>query len=805
MKTRAKKYPFSALVMALTLVTATAFGQTKTTYKEQNVGLTPLEEGQPDTTGLWYHINQKQTALANREFQRLQEAYPHWQIPDDVKTEIARINGRLPKAIAVQPESAAGDETPLDNQAKDEQTPPSLSAPLEGFAQLSEQQRANLKDEAFAQLIRLTNRLQRADFHLLMGWTALARNAWETAEQQFTQARAVSKTNAEQQSAAQGLDTLASRKTQQAIDNHNLTLLKEWLTGAQAAVVSQVIEGEAWQQYEAQQYSYAFELFLLIEDVEGQYLTLWSDGQRQQALDLACQTETTTFVQRCADGLAQQQVDFYNRRDYQNSIGAAQQLQTIRPLKLEEQTLLGWAAAKDGQASLATSAFTEVLDATPNDQVIGNELITLNKNNDVVLAQLSDRFAVVNRLRQVSEGQASWGQKQFLFAYLNGDERATQAHSRDSFSVTYGLTTRSRSGEEGLGNFDVLTQSLGISDVYQNWQWRLGVDVVQFYAGEVQQNAWFADGQLSAPFNGITGFEDQRIRGELVYQAKGMNFYANLNYGMLDQPVNAKLTGQVSATWFLPRVTLATSVFRKEKQDSMLSQTGTYDANHESPWGYVIEDGIRLLAAYGITTNLSLAGTLQLSQLSGELVKDNEAISLRTDLSYNIASVVSSKLDYWRLGPYTSYTEYRHNLSGFTYGNGGYFSPDYLISTGIYTELLTAETRHWQIKLKGTLGVSHLAEQDDPRFPLYTDETPDNDNASLGYNRSTGVSGNLMVEGQYRLTDNWIVAGYMGKAFAVEYQAFEAGLQIRWRGGKGKGVLSDELLLSSPRHSGFAL
>ena len=36
-----------------------------------------------------------------------------------------------------------------------------------------------------------------------------------------------------------------------------------------------------------------------------------------------------------------------------------------------------------------------------------------------------------------------------------------------------------------------------------------------------------------------------------------------------------------------------------------------------------------------------------------------------------------------------------------------------------------------------------------------------------------------MAEGQYRINHNWIVAGYMEKA--VEYQAFEAGIQIRWQ------------------------
>ena len=64
-----------------------------------------------------------------------------------------------------------------------------------------------------------------------------------------------------------------------------------------------------------------------------------------------------------------------------------------------------------------------------------------------------------------------------------------------------------------------------------------------------------------------------------------------------------------------------------------------------------------------------------------------------------------------------------------------------------------------------------------------------------------GVALEIIINGVVGIT----LAGYIGKAFAVEYQAFEAGIQIRWREGRGTGVTSDELLLSSPRLSGFAL
>ncbi len=47
--------------------------------------------------------------------------------------------------------------------------------------------------------------------------------------------------------------------------------------------------------------------------------------------------------------------------------------------------------------------------------------------------------------------------------------------------------------------------------------------------------------------------------------------------------------------------------------------------------------------------NWSVAGTAQVSRLEGEQVADNSAFSLRGDVSYDIATMISPKLDYWRV------------------------------------------------------------------------------------------------------------------------------------------------------------
>lgn len=806
----------TALVLALGAITALlvptqAIGQTKTTYKEKDLGLLPSQQVQPDLTGLWYHINERQVKQANDEFGRLKALYPGWQVPKEVETELNRLNGRLKGTLKPAPVKPLESDEPKRASQERESTllkaSPKVSA-LEEFAQRTPKARANASEQQVRRLVELSNQLKRTDFYLLMGWTAIDKGMLDIATKQFSLALETAVRDIDKQSAQQGLDSVTGIWLQQALALRDFEALETFLELDNSNYVKDVLIGEAWQQYDAKNYIFSEALFHLVDDDEGKYLALIAqetESSKQDAFALACSINTDVFIRRCADALATRQAQFYDSMRYKQSIEAGEALSQLRRLSLDEQALIGWAAKEIQDTTTATAAFERVLSKTPNDSVIANELVSLNQSDDTTLNRLALKYTEVKRILQERTTRNAWPRKQFWLAYQNDDPRGVLSQTKDGLSAVYGMNTRSRSGGEGLGNFDVLSQYVGIGSGYKNWLWQVSLDYKQFYSGRPQTNDWFGDRQLGSTFSGISGFEDTALRAEAFYQAPDINFYVNLDYAMFDQPVKAEVTGQISATKFLANTTVAATLFRKAKEDSLLSQTGTFYTDHTQAWGYVIESGVRGLVAHSITDKVSVAGTAQVSRLEGERVANNSSLSVRGDMSYDIASLVSPKLDYWRVGPFLSYTSYDKNLSGFTVGNGGYFSPSQFISIGGYSELLTLEALNWQIKLRSSLAFSRVEQDDDLRFPTGEAFRPQDLDEAFGESSDTGLSGNFMAEGQYRFNDNWIAAGYIGKAFAVEYQAFEAGIQIRWRAGKGDGVTSDELLLSSPRISGFAL
>ncbi|NDV92540.1 cellulose synthase [Alteromonas sp. 345S023] len=789
MSYRPHNYLFSCLLAsgffaANTLINTPAFAQVTTTYKSSDEHPNPIEQADPDVTGLWYHINQQQTALANQEAARLRRNYPYWAMSVELKEALEKLN--IPSTARANP---------VVKPAKD--------APLVRFSSWSNSKRAGISDSAFSRLSQLADTLARSDYHLLMGWSALERKQLSRAENHFKHAEYTASNRNEQQAAQAGLTALKQVRVDQAIARNDIPTIRQWLEEDNSAQVRTLVEGQGWKDYESDNFTHAQQWFALAGNKEGLWLSLQRQGDEHAAGVFACGlSNTEVFLKRCADYYASQQASLFQQGKLENSIQTALALKQIRPLKEGELALLGWAASDAGQDALAIDVFSKVLRATPNNEDVAGQLIRLYQRNQRSLAPLIRTNSQVRALVSKMHGAKAWPRKQFMYSYFSGDPRSTSVQSKAAFNMVAGVTTKQRSGEVGLGNFDILGSYIGVGSTLKQWRWQLALDYQQLYSGAPASNSWFASEQLTTTFAGITGLEDTGIRGEVEWQTNGFNFYGNLAYSLLDQPESASVTGQFSGTWYLSNTTLATTVFRQPKQDSLLSYAGTFDAAHEQTWGYVLSEGASALVAYSLKPQVSLAGTIKWEELKGEGVDDNQGLFLRTDISVNIAPSVSQQLDYWRIGPYVSYLGYNKNLSGFTYGHGGYFSPDYLVTIGAYSELLTREAHQWQVKLSTTLGFSKLKEDDNTRFPLDPDSSQ---TARLGQNKSSGLSGNMMIEGQYRLSDNWIVAGYVGKSFAVEYQAFEAGFQLRWRPGKGNGVTSDELLRSSPRLSGFAL
>jgi cellulose synthase operon protein C len=211
------------------------------------------------------------------------------------------------------------------------------------------------------------------------------------------------------------------------------------------------------------------------------------------------------------------------------------------------------------------------------------------------------------------------------------------------------------------------------------------------------------------------------ISGSYTFQ----DFYGQLGTTPLGFPVT-NLIGDVA---YSPKFLDGTLSVRIEGQrqavtDSLLSYAGTRAnfsrSNTVAPgalgtntlWGGVLRTGPHVSVFYDNQSVGAYAGA-GYSWLDGTNVASNTAVDALVGAYFR-----PWKTDDWalRVGVSLYYTGYDKNLDGFSYGQGGYFSPQDFEGLGFPVEL-TGHDGPFSYLASATLGVQHYNQDSSPTFP----------------------------------------------------------------------------------------
>ncbi len=123
---------------------------------------------------------------------------------------------------------------------------------------------------------------------------------------------------------------------------------------------------------------------------------------------------------------------------------------------------------------------------------------------------------------------------------------------------------------------------------------------------------------------------------------------------------------------------------------------------------------------------------------------------------------------------------YTHNSNFFTYGHGGYFSPQayYLANVPFTFQGRYGYNVHYSVA--AAFGVEAFQQDSAPFFPLDTALEVKSSNAS--YQAQTVVSGNYDFHGEmaYHLTDHWFAGGFLSLNNTRDYNNQVVGFFVRW-------------------------
>jgi hypothetical protein len=121
---------------------------------------------------------------------------------------------------------------------------------------------------------------------------------------------------------------------------------------------------------------------------------------------------------------------------------------------------------------------------------------------------------------------------------------------------------------------------------------------------------------------------------------------------------------------------------------------------------------------------------------------------------------------------------YATNLLGFSYGMGGYFSPQAYFLANIPVTWTGHYLTRWHYNILGSFGVQAFSENSETIFPLSgvtTEGTP-------ALAALTSIGPNFDVRGQvaYGISDHWFVGGFAGANNSRNYTTVNAGFSVRY-------------------------
>ena len=342
--------------------------------------------------------------------------------------------------------------------------------------------------------------------------------------------------------------------------------------------------------------------------------------------------------------------------------------------------------------------------------------------------------------------------------------------------VTQGVTIRSNDSESGLSKMTDVETPLEVNIPVGDNRYSVRVTPVSLNAGSVGSDA--------AERFGSGGSSEEGIGSQ---RAKGVGL--SVGYARPDEGIKADvgttplgfkystLAGGVSVDRPLEsnsNVRYGVNVSRRPVTDSVTSFAGTKDDRTGQSWGGVTANGGRGQLSYDDQV-VGAYGYGSWHKLVGNNVESNSRTELGGGVYWYLQNAEDTKLT---LGLSATGLSFENNQDFFTYGHGGYFSPQSYFALGVP---VTWSQRNERLtyQLKGSVGIQHFEQDATDYFPNDKDLQAASGLRYTGQNK-TGVGYSLSAAGEYKFGSNVFLGANLGLDNAQDYKQFTGAMYLRY-------------------------
>ncbi|WP_038914867.1 cellulose biosynthesis protein BcsC [Dickeya zeae] len=372
--------------------------------------------------------------------------------------------------------------------------------------------------------------------------------------------------------------------------------------------------------------------------------------------------------------------------------------------------------------------------------------------------------------------------------------------------VQTGVQIRSRDGESGLSRFtEAKAPLVWSSGLFGSSRINFGITPVTMNAGSVdgdgltkfgvQSLFQSANPQAQAALglsgaNAAGSVKQQRMSGaELNLALIGKNYKVDLGSTPLGQELNTLVGGVQWSPKLTNFLTLVVTGERRAVTDSLLSYVGAKDPLTGKRWGQVTKNGGNVLLSYD-NGDVGFYGGGGAYSYLGDNVKSN------TSVMANAGAYIRPFHDRDRelkTGISLSWMNFANDLGYYSFGQGGYFSPQDYVSVSFPVEW-SQKYDDLSVRAGVSVGYQSYSRDRSAYFPNNPDwQTLLESAESQGLTKEShyagdsksGIGYNVHVGADYRVTRDVTVGGQMGYDTFGNYNETTAQLYFRYGlGGK---------------------
>ncbi|MCS6787514.1 MAG: cellulose synthase subunit BcsC-related outer membrane protein [Thiobacillaceae bacterium] len=220
------------------------------------------------------------------------------------------------------------------------------------------------------------------------------------------------------------------------------------------------------------------------------------------------------------------------------------------------------------------------------------------------------------------------------------------------------------------------------------------------------------------------------------------------------------------------------ALYREPVRDSVLSLVGQRDSGSGAAWGRVLRHGVLLEGHRQIAAGpWRLSGQLRLEYLQGQAVADNRRFAFSTGLMRDLGV---EGLHYLQLGPVIRWEGYRRDLSAFTWGHGGYFSPQAFTQLGLALQFESDGPPDRRFAGRLNAHRQRIERDASPCHPLPPPAGPTTCTGAYAAERAEGWAGEIELRVVLRLAPRWHLAANAGWRAGPAYRDAALGLTLHY-------------------------